>query len=240
MLKQSDDSHLHNMQDTMTTALSDGYWQCLMLAKQYSSEDIIVQTYSREGLPEVRRFKAEQIKPGMRVRVTMGTGLANTRAARQDAAMNLWQNGVIRDPEVMADLMDIPVGRLTPQKAYDVRTARNENLAMAQQTDVEGNPGQAIKPNSWDDHAIHIREHNNYRKTSEYENLDDEIKRKFEFHVDSHEQMEMEELQKQAQKAQLMMAAQGGMPTGPGGPTDPMAEEPVEPGQAEGPTAEPS
>jgi len=172
MLKQSDDSHLSVLQDTMTTALSDGYWQCLMLAKQYSKEETIVQTYSREGLPEVRRFKSETIKPGMRVRVTMGTGLANTRAARQDAAMNLWQNGVIRDPEVMADLMDIPVGRLTPQKAYDVRLARNENLAMAQQEDIEGKPGQAIRPNSWDDHAIHVREHNNFRKTAEYEGLD--------------------------------------------------------------------
>lgn len=228
MLKASDDSHLHNLQDTMAIALADGYWQLLMLAAQYGPTETILQTYSREGLPEVKRFRKENLKPGMRVNVRMGTGLADSRAARQDQAMLLWQNGIIRDPEVMADLMDIPVGTLTPQKVYDVRLARNENLAMAEGEGIDGKPGVAIVPNSWDDHRIHIREHNNFRKTSEYENLDPEIKNKFEFHVEQHESLELEELQKEAQKAQLQMAAQGG------GMMPPPEEAPPESEGAEG------
>ncbi len=233
MLKQSDDSHLAHLQDTIANALSMGYWQLLMLTKQYATAEVVVQTYSREGLPEVKRFMAADFKEGMRVNVRMGTGLANTRAAKQDQAMLLWQNGIIRDPEVMADIMDIPVGTLTPQKVYDVRIARNENMAMAEGIDIDGNPGEAIKPNSWDDHAIHLREHNNYRKTTEYLNLEPERKQKFEFHCETHETLEIAALQKQAQKAQLVMAAQGGAPPPESAPdaavaTDPAAEEPIE------------
>jgi hypothetical protein len=166
---------------------------------------MIVQSYSREGMPEVKRFKAENMKPGMRVRVMMGTGLATTRAARQDQALLMWQNQIITDPEVMADLMDIPVGQLTPQKAFDVRLARNENLEMAE--------GVAKTPNSWDNHAIHKREHNNYRKTSEFLALPMEIQQKFEFHVEKHDELEMAQTQEELQKQQAIQGAmQGGTP----------------------------
>lgn len=211
LLKQSDDSHLAELQRTIAASLSDGYWQALMLAKQYGPEETIVQSYSRDGIPEVKRFMKEEIKPGMRVRVMMGTGLATTRAARQDQAMMLWQNQIITDPEVMADLMDIPVGTLTPQKVFDVREARNENLAIASGEDEDGNPGTAIVPNSWDEHDIHIREHNNYRKTSEFESLPLEVKQKFEFHVQTHKNMRLEALKEQMEEQAVMMqATQGG------------------------------
>lgn len=214
LLKQADDSHLAELQRTIAASLSDGYWQALMLAKQYGPESTIVQSYSREGIPEVRRFLKEEIKPGMRVRVMMGTGLATTRAARQDQAMMLWQNQIITDPEVMADLMDIPVGTLTPQKVFDVREARNENLMIAEGTDDEGKPGTPIVPNSWDEHDIHIREHNNYRKTAEFQNLPTEVKQKFEFHVQSHKTMRLEVLKEQMEE-QAVMAQAAGMGQGP-------------------------
>jgi hypothetical protein len=71
--------------------------------------------------------------------------------------------------------------------------------------------GTAIVPNSWDDHAIHLREHNNYRKTHEYLLLDTDAKTKFEFHCTTHETLQIEQVQKQAQ---LMAVAQGMQPGG--------------------------
>jgi hypothetical protein len=44
------------------------------------------------------RFKTQDIKPGLRVNVTMTTGLARSRAARQDQLMNYWDRGSSRDP----------------------------------------------------------------------------------------------------------------------------------------------
>lgn len=209
-LQQSDEEHLDDLKRTIKLAISEGFWQTLMLTKQFVSDEIIVQTYSKEGMAEVRRFKSEGIKPGMRVSVTMDTGLARNRTARQDQAMMMWDKGIIRDPEIMAELLQVPVGTITPQRVFDIRLARNENLVIAGGEDVQGRDGTAITPNSWDDHDIHLREHNNYRKTAEYDGLAADIKKKFEYHCQQHETLQMERLQKDAMKAQLIAAAQGG------------------------------
>lgn len=198
-LKESDDDRLAELLRTTKAAIADGYWQCLMLAKQYVKEEQIVQTYSRDGAPEVHRLKTEGIKPGMRIKVTMGTGLARTRAGREDQVMNLVQAGVLHDPEIIAELLDIPTGQFTPAKVYDIRLARNENLTMA-----EGTP---VTPNSWDDHAIHLREHNNFRKTTEFLGLDPKIKQVFEYHCQMHDQLEVQQLQKVMMKQQAAAAA---------------------------------
>lgn len=205
MLKEADSSRLEELERTIQNSVSNGSWQCLMLTKQFVSEEQIVQTYSAEGYPEVHRFKSSNISEFMRIRCTMGTGLSRSRAARTDAAMVMWQNGVIKDPETFAQIVDVPIDTVSPQRAYDIKLARNENLQISSHDD-----GVAIRPNSWDEHAVHIREHNNYRKTAEYSEKSDNIKKKFEFHVTQHEAMEIEQLKKDALKAQL---AQGIDPT---------------------------
>lgn len=210
LLLEEDDSHLSELRRTIKKATADGFWQALMLCRQYRQEEIMVQTYSREGLPEVRRFFAEKIKPGMRVKVSMGTGLSDSRAARQQQALELWREGVIRDPEVMADLMDLPTASLNPNRVFDVRCARNENMLMAADEGIDGTPGNAITPNSWDAHDIHLREHNNYRKTNEYEQAPADVKKKFEFHCQMHEELWLAELQKQALRMAIAQGAQPG------------------------------
>jgi hypothetical protein len=82
-------------------------------------------------------------------------------------------------------------------------------MLMSADKGVDGEPGNAIKPNSWDAHDIHLREHNNWRKTQEYEQSDPEIKKKFEFHCQMHEDLWLSELQKQATR---MAIAQGMQP----------------------------
>ncbi len=195
LLKESDVSRLSELNRTVKRAISQGGWQLLQLAAQYVPDDTIVQTYSREGMPEVKRWRKEAAAPGVQVRVTMGTGLANSRAARQDQLLLLWQNGIIQDPELMARLMDVPIPTFVASNAYDIRLARNENMEMAEDT--------AIKPNSWDNHELHLREHNNYRKTHEYLLLSNDCKQKFEFHCQMHDQLSIAAMAKQRQKMQL-------------------------------------
>lgn len=237
LLKESDDSRLAELLKRIRVQTSQGGWQCIMLADQFVSEKKIVTTYSAEGMPEVREFKMRGAKPGLRVVVTMGTGLSQSRAARVDAALNMWQQGIIQDPEVMAELLEIPVGTIAPQAAFDIKLARNENYTIARGTDEEGEPGTPIAPNSWDAHTIHIREHNNYRKTTDFLNLDPDVKKKFEFHVELHETMEINQLQKDAEKMmvsqgmaaadQTSQAAEGAAAGATTGPTGEAAAQPV-------------
>lgn len=207
LLKESDDTRLAEMHRTIKSAVTEMAWQQLELARQFVKEEVIVASYSRDGVPEVKRFKGANAKPGQRVRVTMGTGLARSRAAREDQIYRMVELGIVQDPETVAELLDIPVGTISPSKSFDIRLARNENLTIAD--------GDAVTPNSWDDHVIHLREHNNYRKTNEYLQADEEIKRKFEYHCQTHEEMLDAFLQKEAQRAQMMAMASGGAPPPP-------------------------
>lgn len=195
LLKESDDGRLSEFLRTVKTSISEGFYQFLMLAHQYMTAEQIVPTYSREGYPEVKRFMKEQIKPGIKVKVTMGTGLARSRAARTDQLMTMWDNSILQDRELMAELLEMPVSSVSPSNAYDIRLARNENLEMA-----EGTP---ITPNSWDNHDIHRREHNNYRKTQEFMQLDTKVKSMFEYHCQTHDQLQIQQLGKQLQIQQL-------------------------------------
>jgi hypothetical protein len=210
LLKESDTSRLATLQRTTGQAMSRGFWIALMLARQYVSEEVILATYSKEGVAEVKKFKTDAFDPGMRIKITQGSGLAYSRAARLDQLTTLWTNGILRDPEAFAELADIPTPQIITTKAYDVRLARNENLTMAD--------GTAVQANSWDDHTIHLREHNNFRKTSDFHSLPADAKTRFEFHCQQHEKLELDALQKDAQKAQLLAQANGQVPpTPPGG-----------------------
>jgi hypothetical protein len=225
LLKESDDDRLSELLRTIKASISEGYYQQLMLARQFGDTDMLVQTYSSEGYPEAKKFANTDIKPGMKIKVMMGTGLSRSRAARQDQLMTMWDNGIIQDRELMAEMLEVPVSSVSPSNAFDVRLARNENLEIAD--------GIAIKPNSWDNHDIHRREHNNWRKTSDYRMLKTETKNKFEFHVQMHDQLEIQQLGKQLQIQQLAAAvasgagfqgaapgggAPGGAPGAPGAP----------------------
>lgn len=74
--------------------------------------------------------------------------------------------------------------------------------------DQNGVPMQmpAILPvNTWDNHAVHIEVHNNYRKSQAFELLPDQIKTQFEMHVQMHVAAESEAMM------QAQMFAGGGM-----------------------------
>ena len=236
MLKQADESALAELNRTIGTAIAHGGYMSLMLLKQFGDEEQMVHTYSREGLPEIKKFKKALLKDGMSVRILQGTGLATTRAARQDQVMLYWQNGILTDPEVVAELMELPVGRTSPQKAYDIRLARNENLIIAEDdeevikqhlgkselAEAEKN-GVAMVPHSWDDHDIHIREHDTFRKSGEFDTLTNEAQVKFEFHVQTHKDLRLAKLKEQLEEQTLGQQA-GGVPSG----QSPPAAAPIE------------
>jgi hypothetical protein len=233
LLKETDDTRLAELLRTIRVSISEGFYQLLRLTKQYGSEDVEFMAYSREGMPEVRRFNREQLHPGMRIRVTMGTGLARSRAARTDQLMLMWDNGIIQDRELMAELMDLPISSVSPDNMFDIKLARNENYKMAESI--------AVTPNSWDNHDIHRREHNNYRKTTEYALLGAREKQLFEYHCQMHDELQVQQLGKQLQIQQMAGAVaqgagfQGGGPGG--GPPVPGAPAPGGAGKQQGPAS---
>jgi hypothetical protein len=98
--------------------------------------------------------------------------------------------------------LKVPIASVSPDNARDIRLARNESFTIA-----EGVPTQA---NSWDNHDIHIREHNNYRKTVEFQRLPMQTKQMFEFHVQQHKQLRIQMLGEELQSQELAAAVANG------------------------------
>jgi hypothetical protein len=100
LLKEADVSRQATLLGTIKDAISEGFWQLLMLAKQYVSEEQIVQTYSKRRHARGHSASRPDIKAGLRVNVTMTTGLARSRAARQEQLLNLLgARQIITDPD---------------------------------------------------------------------------------------------------------------------------------------------
>lgn len=113
------------------------------------------------------------------------------------------------------------------KQMQDESVMKNENGEPVDENGMPIPPPLFVDVNSWDDHARHIIVHNNYRKSQEFETLDDTAKALFDEHVNRHLAM----LGLMDQGAQ--QAAQMGMqpPAGPeqGGPPPPP------PGMEQGP-----
>jgi hypothetical protein len=229
LLQTSDKGRYKHLLDTIDQGISEGGWQILMLAREYETPEKLVSVYSREGVPMVKHWRKGAVDPGLRIRVVRMNGLGRTRAERTDSIMLLVQNGIIRDPDLIAELLDVPIPSFTNARANDMRMARAENITMA--------AGTPVVPGSWENHAIHIREHNEYRKTMEFHMLSKKAKSIFEFHVQRHKKLQIEQALEQAQ---LMRAMQGIDPNAPTPATPPPgAAQPPAPGQQPGPEAPP-
>lgn len=80
-----------------------------------------------------------------------------------------------------------------------------------------------VPVNVWDNHAVHISTHNNYRKSQEFETLPDFVKDQFEKHVNAHQQaligqqMGQQPGQMPGQMDQMPMGGSGQMPGMPPG-----------------------
>lgn len=139
-----------------------------------------------------------------------------SRAAQGQMAEKLLQMGLITSIEEMSRVAEMPGEReLVAAVRPDVARARRENVALAQ--------GKVRFPEEFDDHQIHVQEHNAYRKTKRYESLPPEIKNLFAAHVQAHQTVMAE----QAAGQQAAMNAGGPAAASAaalGGPEIPLAD----------------
>jgi hypothetical protein len=115
---------------------------------------------------------------------------------------------------MMARELEMPLPNTMSDRAADLIAARNENLTLA--------AGEAVEPGSWDNHPVHLVEHNKYRKSMDFQAADPEVKKRFEHHCQRHETLEEIQI---ARQAKLQMIAQGGQPSQPNPAPNPAAPE---------------
>jgi len=108
-------------------------------------------------------------------RVVVGSATPQSRSAQQALMMELMKMGAIPVAQALQFLELGDTTRLFEEMQIDVREAERQNLKMSK--------GVPAETKDWQDLAIHVMVHDNYRKREEFENLEDDVKALFRHHV---------------------------------------------------------
>lgn len=191
-LQEADDTKLAITYKEMTDAIKEVAWQWLELVRQFWTTERQVNTWSEEGAIEVAHFSGADITHQLDVHLATDTGVARSKSAQTQLAMELFQMQVITDPRQLLRLIKVPGADFIAEAwNVDTRQAQRENERLLL--------GEVVEVNTFDNHQVHIAEHDNQRKSEEYDKLSraaaagdkEAIKKKaaIDSHADIHYQM---------------------------------------------------
>jgi hypothetical protein len=185
---------------------------------------LVLETYARKvteprtatlmspGQPnEQINWTGESFRGQTYARVPYAAIAPMNEAAKFARAITLRQVGMLQTESEFAAYVDMPGEKSFVEDInFHIAKARRENQEMA--------VGEVNIPAEFDEHSIHIEEHNRYRSTADYERATPEIRQVFDLHVQAHSTLAAEEAAEQMLKMQfapgLAEAAQAGQPPG--------------------------
>lgn len=191
--------------------------QVLSLAQQYYTEPRQLRIVGDDGEVEVFDFQGADIR-ATDVVVEMGSSMPQSKAAREAMILEMVQRGILNpgDPEEKKKILrylDIGItDELYEEAQLDISRAKYENRQMAS--------GQPVRPEIYDDHMVHITEHDNFRKRNDFDKLPDMLKQLFEQHVQMHKALQVRKEQEQLLLAlEVQSVLPQPPPQDPGGPS---------------------
>ena len=157
------------------------------------TDDRTITVVGKEGEYDIFDFKGANLGNNTDVSVKKQSSLPDSKTTREATVLNKFQQGLYGDPadpevrrEVMNLLDDSIVENIYDGVRLDEKMGRFENDLI-----MKGYEDLII--NSYDNDGVHLKEHNNYRKTLEYQQRKvrggDEfilIDQRFELHVSEH------------------------------------------------------
>lgn len=179
-LQEQDDSKLSPTISSLEEGVEKIGRHFLNHVAQFWNAQRQIQVIGANGQFEAYMFNKSNIRGNTDFKVEAGSATPTSRAAKQAFIMELVQLGVLPPDKALRYLNMAETGKLYEEMMQDARQAQRENLRMSM--------GEELPINSWDNDQIHVEEHDNYRKTQEFERLPDQIKVMFETHVSSHKQ----------------------------------------------------
>lgn len=204
-LQEQDDSKLAYQVASIEAAVEKLGKHYLRYVATYWGDERLIRIVGKDNNFEAIQWKGSDLRGNTDVRVQAGSALPFSRAAKQAMVTELMQSGFL-DPTSGMEIMQLGgLDKVLDEMLIDKRQAQRENLKMSQldpegimqwqqqraameEIDPENNPLEPVLPvNSWDNHEAHIMYHNNYRKTQEFELLDDLVKQEFELHIQMHQ-----------------------------------------------------
>jgi len=188
------------------------------IQKGYSTERAI-QVTGRSGEFEVLSFKGADLRNNTAVHVKKESSLPDSKVGRQTQVLERFKQGLYgnpQDPEVRRHVMNMLEDAVT-QDIYgdihqDEQLAQMENKRMIAQL-------QPLQINLYDNHAVHVAEHNRFRKTHEFQSLRHQqdmgarrkfLQREMLFTAHTSEHQKIIEAERRRQMQQMAMMKGGG------------------------------
>jgi len=184
----------------------------LMLFEKYATGKRTATV--REGRTPTRtQWTGKDIQGQINIRVPVDAIQPKSRAAMQAFADKAMEMGLITNVIQYAKVADLPGQEdIIAAAAPDAAKARRENAAFEM--------SEVLLPAPFDDHAIHIEMHNEFRKTQRYELLSDDDRETVDLHVQAHETISAQAAGK-AQMQSMVSPALAGSPNADGSQIDP-------------------
>jgi hypothetical protein len=179
--------YLQEQDDTTLASTISNFIQCKISYTRYLLKIIrfkydvtrTVNIVGKNRINEAVTFKGSDIT-STDVRVQEGSMYQMSRAAKQDFVMALVDKGLIADKTEALKMLDLGIADdIYDEYAIDVNDAQEENDLWKR-----GNVSPVVQ--EFDNHPVHIKEHDKLRKSSDYDNMPPELKKVIDEHVNAH------------------------------------------------------
>lgn len=179
VLSENDSTPLGKIAKSLAGVWSDVATMVLELYASQVDETRTSMVRTPGEPPEAVNWSGKDLVGQTTAQVPQDAIIPRNRAAQQAQAEKLMQMGLITDLETYAALAELPDQKALLDRARpDVAKARRENYMMAL--------GNVQIPAEFDDHQVHITEHNVFRKSVRYERLGPDVRAMIDDHIQAH------------------------------------------------------
>ena len=167
-------------------AIEEAAWKMRRIMKLTYDVPRLVAIGGEHSLGEMVEFSSRQINDAAEIRIQTGSMLPDLKAARAQAAMELYKSGMLGDPadplvrrKALSMIDAIGYDTVHPDDRRDDDEAQRETRRLMQ--------GQPVEPAKFfHNHVAHLADHESEMKTPEFESLPGQVKVAFYAHVISH------------------------------------------------------
>lgn len=211
LLEQQDETEFQAVNNNVMEYLRRDAEIKLFLAQKGFKQERMVKVLGEEGQWEVVPFRASDLTGDEEVEILAKQEFANDKMTRFNQVTQLAQlrdenNQPYIDRQTVLRLLDIAdMGSAMTDFDLDYNRAKWENEQI--------DKGKEVSVNSFDDHSVHIKVHNQERKRIDFEKLPQHVQDLYAHHVLMHQQM-MQGESGQQQSAKGDNASNPGMPQG--------------------------
>lgn len=179
-LQEQDDSMISQTVTSLEEGTARIGQHLLSHVDQFWEAERTVRAIGENNAYEVFQFNKAAIRGNTDLQVQAGSATPRSTAAKQAFIMELMEKKWITPEQGLRYLNMSETGRMYEELQVSARQAQRENLRMAN--------GEDVTTNTYDEDAIHVAEHDMYRRRQAFERLDDDAKIRFENHVAMHKQ----------------------------------------------------